>query len=365
MQKVIIGTNQDGQRLDKFLHKYLPQAGSGFLYKMLRKKNITLNGKKAQGNELLVIGDEVTFFLAQETFEKFSGRGNDANETELYRKAYREIRGVQVLFENPDIAILNKPSGVLSQQAKAGDFSLNEWLIGYLLTSGQLSVQTLSSFHPSVCNRLDRNTSGLVLCGKSLAGTQALSAMIKDHRIRKFYRAVAEGQIKQPLTLDGYLTKDTVHNKVTVTTSPVPTETAAPTKDRNSSGASRIYTICHPLASTARYTYLEVELITGKTHQIRAHLASIGHPLAGDSKYGNAANTKAVNSSAENDSFGQFLHAYRLEFPVIQGGVLSPLSGQVFTAPLPERFLAFLKEALEFEEPAEVRKRQKEKKEKE
>ncbi len=342
MQKVIIGTNQDGQRLDKFLHKYMPEAGSGFLYKMLRKKNITLNGKKAQGNEVLVKGDEVTFFLAQETFEKFSGGENAAKETELYQRAYREIRGVQVLFENPDITVLNKPSGVLSQQAKAGDISLNEWLIGYLLTSGQLSAQALSSFHPSVCNRLDRNTSGLVLCGKSLAGTQALSAYIKEHKIRKFYRAVAKGRIKQPLTLDGYLTKDTTHNKVMVTVSPVPAKTAKPMPaGRNSSDASRIRTICQPLISTARYTYLEVELITGKTHQIRAHLASIGHPLVGDSKYGNTGNVPGYS----DDSFGQFLHAYRLEFPVIQDGVLSPLSGKSITAPLPDRFLSFLKKA--------------------
>lgn len=374
-----IESNQAGQRLDKFLGKYLPEAPSSFYYKMLRKKNITLNGKKAEGREILKIKDQVTLWLADETILKFGGympgtvdqgekgqiqpdRSVDISRLEIYRQAYRLLSGVSVVYEDEHVLILDKPAGMLTQQARAGDMSLNEWMIGYLLYTNAIDARELQLFRPSVCNRLDRNTSGLVLCGKSLPGSQALSELIRIRGVRKFYRTICVGrltpercgpaaqetpqnlnepqapdglqlrgyqQIKDYMQIKGYLQKDTDTNQVTV----------------NSQGPGKyIETICLPLryyslSADAReslyFTEMEVELITGKTHQIRAHLASIGHPLVGDSKYGNVQVNRILQQRF--DLHWQLLHAFRLEFPALEG-TLAPLSGKTIQAPLPESY---------------------------
>lgn len=345
MQSVTIGNNQTGQRLDKFLKKYLPEAGSSFLYKMLRKKNITLNGKKAEGKEMLSVGDNVCFFFSDETFAKFSGRpltaagtfssakqqngtasSNRHRNTE-YKKAYQNLRGISILYEDENVLIVNKPVGVLTQKAAPGDLSLNEWLIGYLLESKAITKEELHSFHPSVCNRLDRNTSGIVLCGKSLSGSQVLSRMIKDRSLGKFYHTICVGRLTRGELLEGYLVKDKANNKVSIT--------SIQDKQQTRDEGSYIKTAYHPLESSRAYTLLEVELITGKTHQIRAHLASIKHPIIGDSKYGNAK----INSLLQKDFSlkSQLLHAYRIEFPVDES-LPATLQGKVITAPYPKLF---------------------------
>lgn len=335
MQSVIIGTNQAGQRLDKFLHKYLPEAGTSFLYKMLRKKNITLNGKKAEGKEILVKGDEVRFFFSDETFAKFSGRLlPESNASTLtshrekeYLHAYSTIRGIQVLYEDENIILLNKPVGVLTQKASPKDSSLNEWLIGYLLVSNAITDEELRSFHPSVCNRLDRNTSGIVLCGKSLAGSQALSSIIKERSLQKFYHTICVGELHTRQHLKGYLHKDKTNNKVTVFRE-IP-------KDARKEDYSPIQTAYQPLHIRPDYTLLEVELITGKTHQIRSHLAYIGHAIIGDGKYGMQKQNQYFQT--KYSLHHQLLHAYRVVFPEV-GGVLTPLSGREVIAPYPKLF---------------------------
>lgn len=334
MKSVIISKNQAGQRLDKFLHKYLPKAGTSFLYKMLRKKNITLNGKKAEGKELLSLGDEVKFFFSEETFSKLKMNG----EVTDYRQAYESLSGIGVLYEDENILILNKPMGVLTQKAAPNDLSLNEWLIGYLLCSKAITEEELQDFRPSVCNRLDRNTSGIVLCGKSLAGSQALSRIIKERTVGKFYRTICKGTLLKGADLQGYLVKDNSANKVHIRQ-----ETAFSQGTVNGSldkGGDFIHTRYTPLSRSRTdngegFTLLEVELITGKTHQIRAHLASIGHPLIGDCKYGNRKQNQFFqeNYGLKN----QLLHAYRVEFPQ-ETGILAPLSGQEIIAPCPELF---------------------------
>lgn len=347
MQSVRIGANQAGQRLDKFLHKYLPLAGSGFLYKMLRKKNITLNGKKAEGREILSVGDEVCTFFSDETFGKFSGRapGNPgsagqggpgggaalpAGEKRLgeYWAAYRRLQGITVLYEDDDFLIMNKPTGILAQKAAPGDASLNEWMIGYLLSKNPALAEELSTFRPSVCNRLDRNTSGIVLGGKSLAGLQYVSRCIRERSLGKFYRTICIGALGEAASVRGYLAKDSMRNQVTVARTAEgggPAEKPVP-----------IHTAYAPIAVTDRYTLLEVELITGKSHQIRAHLASIGHPLIGDAKYG----LEGVNRELHR-RYGlshQLLHACRVTFPEAPSGIGSALSGRTVTAPCPELF---------------------------
>lgn len=364
MQSVIIGKNQAGQRLDKFLHKYLQEAGTSFLYKMLRKKNITLNGKKAEGKELLSLGDEVKFFFSEETFLKFRGQefaeqqyealGLAASEQPAlkpaaasssflradglaeYRSAYEKLSHIHVLYEDENIVALDKPVGMLTQKAAPGDLSLNEWLVGYLLNSKAITEEELKSFHPSVCNRLDRNTSGIVLCGKSLAGTQALGHAIKERILRKFYRTICVGILSESADLKGYLVKDNVSNKVRI----MPEVIWGQEKN-----GDFIHTKCRPIKSCRQeggisFTLLEVELITGKTHQIRAHLADIGHPLIGDNKYGNRKQNQLFMERFRLRS--QLLHAYRVEFP-IESGVLAPLSGRIITAPYPELFIKIQK----------------------
>lgn len=331
MQSYEIGTNEAGQRLDKFLHKYMPVAGTAFFYKMLRKKNITLNGKKAEGKEILSVGDKVSFFFSEETFQKFRGISEKTSETaaptEEYEKAFLTLKGISVLYEDENVVILDKPAGILSQKAAQKDLSLNEWLTGYLLSQKQITAKELETFRPSVCNRLDRNTSGIVLCGKTLAGSQELGKLIKERQIGKFYRTFVKGQIKERKQITGTLVKDETANKVTVSSKGEP--------------GQEIKTAYVPLAQAGDMTYLEVELITGKTHQIRAHLASIGHPLAGDGKYGDRKWNEKLRLS-----FGvkwQLLHAYRLEFPVLTG-TLENLSGKVILAPLPQVFKEIIRE---------------------
>ena len=353
MKSVIIGKNQAGQRLDKFLHKYLPLAGDGFLYKMLRKKNITLNGKKAEGREMLALNDRVTLFFSDETYAKFSGRVDDidaerrdsagrkeggetrdrevkrhSSALEEYEKAYKSLRGISILYEDADCLILNKPAGLLTQKASAGDISLNEWLIGYLLSKNKEPEQELAFFRPSVCNRLDRNTSGIVLCGKSLAGLQYLSSCIKERRIRKFYRTICTGSLEKAAIVRGYLEKDSRRNKVTIS--------AEAPAGGSGEKAALIHTAFSPLEITDSYTLLEVELITGKSHQIRAHLADIGHPLIGDYKYGQESVNRILK---ERYGLGHhLLHACRVTFPKADQGPGIRLSGISVSAPWPELF---------------------------
>ena len=329
MQQLTIGKNQAGQRLDKFLKKAFPNAGTGFLYKMLRKKNITLNGKKAEGKEILAQGDEIKCFFSEETFASLSGTEN-RETTSDYRKAYRSLKDISVLYEDEDILLLNKPAGVLTQKAKPEDLSLNEWLIGHLLATDGITEADLATFHPSVCNRLDRNTSGIVAAGKTLQALQGLSEMFRDRTLKKYYLCLVKGQVKENQRIHGYLVKNEKTNKVTVSQK----KPAEQTKDGKE--ASAIHTEYKVLARNRETTLLEVHLITGKTHQIRAHLASIGHPIAGDYKYGNRSFNDALKK--EYGLRSQLLHAYRLEFPENCEGDIKQLSGKIIKAPVPALF---------------------------
>lgn len=319
MRVFIIRENEAGQRLDKFLHKCLPEASSGFLFKMLRKKNITLNGRKALGNEKLSLEDEVKLYLSDETYAKFSVTPV-RNE---YERAFSILPQIPVIYEDHDVLILNKPAGVLSQKASASDLSANEWMIGYLLAEGAFEASGLATFKPSVCNRLDRNTTGLLLCGKTLPGAQQLNGLLKDRTVRKYYRLFVKGRLTESRTLKGFLYKDASANRVTVAAVPSGTRTAP------------IETYYQPLQVYSDRTLLEVRLITGKTHQIRAHLSSIEHPLIGDYKYGDPAFNERYRAKFGVEA--QLLHAYRLEFPELEGA-LRPLGGKSIIAPEPDIF---------------------------
>lgn len=307
MKELTINKNEAGQRLDKYLHKRLPNAGSSFLHKMLRKKNIILNGKKAEGFEKLAIGDTVQIYFSDETYEKFAGAAEPKNTLEIPSDV------LDIVYEDEDILLINKPAGMLSQKAKPEDISANEYLIAYLLDSGQLEEAELATFRPSVCNRLDRNTSGLLTAGKTMKGLQELSAMLKERTVQKYYRCLVSGVIEKESKINGWLYKNEASNQVQI---------AAHEKQ----GAKYIETAYKPLEVKGNVTLLEVHLITGRSHQIRAHLASIGHPVIGDRKYGN----EKINAIYRRQ-YGirnQLLHAYRMEFP----------DGRQFVAELPQEF---------------------------
>lgn len=315
MKEIEINKNEAGQRLDKLLAKYLNKAPKSFIYKMLRKKNITLNKKKADGSEKLEIKDTVQLFLSDETIEKFSEVSVVTNEVAL-----------NIIYEDNDIMVINKPAGMLSQKAKPEDESLTEYVIAYLLKSKQLTKEELISFHPGLCNRLDRNTSGIIIAGKSLAGLQQMGLLLKDRNIDKYYQCIVKGVVSESTSIEGYLYKNTSHNKVTISKEPV-------------EGADYIKTQYEPIKTNGEYTLLKVKLLTGRSHQIRAHLQSIGHPIIGDGKYGDVQVNKYFKRNF-NLRF-HLLHSCELDFPEIKGE-LSRLSGKQFQAPLPSYFDAIV-----------------------
>lgn len=301
MKQFTISPNESGQRFDKYLKKLLSNASGSFVYKMLRKKNITLNDHKADGTEKLASGDQVKLFLSDETFEKFSG-GKQANSEYEAAKAVDASR-LKVVYEDEDVLIINKPSGMLSQKAVPEDISANEYILSYLIRKGELTEEQWKTFRPSICNRLDRNTSGLLIAGKSLNGLQQMAEALKKRTVQKYYRCIVKGEVKEKTHLKGYLSKDESTNKVTIRTRITTDEKA---------DYLPIETEYRPVQISNGYTELEVHLITGRSHQIRAHLASIGHPIIGDVKYGD----RGVNEHFRREAGirSQMLHAYRIVF---------------------------------------------------
>ena len=312
MKEFIIQKNEENQRFDKYLKKLLPNATTSFLYKMLRKKNIVINKKRATGNEKLKAADVVSVFLSDETFAKFS------MNPELIQKEYDSlkalnIRNLKLIYEDEEMILLNNPYNMLSQKSTPQDISANEYLLSYMIQNHELSLEEYMTFHPSVINRLDRNTTGLLIFGKTLNSLQTLGENIKNRSINKYYRAIVAGELKKELLLKGYLLKDEKTNKVSFSETEI-------------EGSDYIETGVRPVKIQNGLTLVEIHLITGKTHQIRLHLSSIGHPILGDMKYGDEKiNKKYYESHKVNH---QLLHAYRLEFP----------DGRSFTAEVPGVF---------------------------
>lgn len=323
MKEFIIEDLEANQRFDKYLLKLLKKSGKGYIYKMLRKRSITLNGKKAEGSVLLQKGDIVRLYMKDETIEEFMGLAAiDSPEMEEYRFAYDRLKKrLTIVYEDKNVLIINKPAGVLAQKAEAKDFSCNEWLIGYLLDTKAITPEQLHTFKPSICNRLDKYTSGLMICGKTLLGTQTMSELIRDRRVRKYYRTIVKGSFKDKMHVKGYLVRDYKTNKVYVSEKELPDSEAIETR-------------FEPLKTGENFSYIEVELITGKHHQIRAHVASIGHPILGDYKYGD------MNFNSKTKVKHQFLHAYRLEFPRMDGE-FHELSKSNIVAPEPGYILKY------------------------
>ena len=325
MKELTIKKNEADQRVDKFLSKYLNKASKSFIYKMMRKKNITLNGKKMDGNEKLNVGDVINIYFSDETIEKFSS-GIKPKDSLNY---FSDISGIdknKIIFEDENIIFYNKPAGMLSQKATVNDISANEHLIKYMIEKKEICEEDFKTFKPSVCNRLDRNTSGLLIFGKSLLGLQSMAELLKSRSLHKYYLCIVAGKITEEKEISGYLKKDNKSNIVSIS--------------KDNKNGDLIRTKYVPVANNEKYTLLKVLLITGKTHQIRAHLASIDHPIIGDAKYGDSkTNNQIKNKYGLNR---QLLHSYEIFFESVENK-LSYLTDKTFKAEIDKIFADILK----------------------
>ncbi len=311
MVKITITENENNQRLDRFLKKYLKNASLSYIYKLIRK-DLKVNGKRAAVETLLNQGDELTFYLSEEELTTLSQR----------KQKHHAKKQFGIAYEDENILIAEKPFGLLTHgDAREKKNHLANQVISYLQDKGEYSPSRERTFVPSPANRLDRNTTGLVVFGKNSQALQELNRMIREKGyVSKYYLTIVSGHLEEELELRSRMEKDEIKNLVKV----IP---------ENQQGRL-METIARPLAYSHGYSLLEVNLITGRTHQIRAHLASAGYPIIGDSKYGDPR----VNSDIKA-RFGlttQFLHAYKLVFQR-GSGILSYLSGTAVEGRLPER----------------------------
>ena len=308
MREFTVDSNISGSRLDKIAAKFIGNASQGFVHKMLRKKNITLNDKKADGSEILKEGDVVKIYISESTFEMFEKPAEE--KTDLPKP--------DILFEDENIIAVNKPAGILSMKSNKEDVSENDIIVSYLGSD--------SFFMPGISNRLDRNTSGIILAGKNTAASRLLNEAIKTRAVTKHYLTVVGGKTPENGIYEAYLTKDAGSNTVKVTES-------GDEKDK-------IYTGVETIASNGRFSLVRIDLITGKPHQIRAHMAYLGSPVCGDTKYGDK-----VTNNYFRGKYGlkrQLLHASEVEFAGMCDK-LEYLNGTVIKAPLPEDFEGILK----------------------
>lgn len=287
MRELIIKKNDAGQRLDKFITKTLDLPTS-LLYKSIRLKKIKLNRKRAEANTILREGDTIQCFLAEEFFEK------KIDDSSLLRITPK----LSIIYEDENIMLLDKRPGVSVHEDENGSTNtLITHIIAYLYQKGEYNPEAEQSFTPALCNRIDRNTGGIVIAAKTAEALRIMNEKIKEREIDKFYLAAVHGiPEKKEDTLYGYLLKDDKNNIVRV-------------YDKNPpKNAKNIITKYKVIAKKADSALLEVELLTGRTHQIRAHMAHIGHALIGDGKYG-------VNREDRTRGYKyQALYSYKLRF---------------------------------------------------
>ena len=334
MREIVISKNEAGQRLNKLVMKYLNKAPSSFVYRMIRKKNIKLNNGKAVGNEILYVGDVIQLYLSDDTIDSF----RDDRPTYGNRENNKKFKP-EIVYHDHNILIVCKPFGVLSQKASKNDYSINESIIDYLLDSEYITSAQLRTFKPSICNRLDRNTSGLVLCGVSLMGSQELSRIIRERNIDKYYYTIVKGVVDGERDVTAYLSKDEKNNSVIIRDTVEDIRNAV-----GDAGYDKIHTIFQPVRTNGRYTEIKVKLITGKTHQIRAQLQRMGYPIVGDTKYGDKQTN--IDFRQRYRLRNQLLHCGEIEFTNVTGG-LDYLTGKIFSAFKPDMYKKIEKDLFE------------------
>jgi 23S rRNA pseudouridine955/2504/2580 synthase len=320
MRELIIGKNDAGQRLDKFLTKALDLPQS-LLYKSIRLKKIKVNRKRAEANVKLAEGDTIQCFLAEEFFEKGKKHGFSESSSLGAESLCRINVKLDIVYEDENLILVNKPAGLsVHEDADSKSNTLITYILSYLYEKGEYSPEDEQSFAPALCNRIDRNTQGIVIAAKTAEALRVMNEKIKLREIDKYYLAAVHGipERKEAL-LTGYLIKDEKTNTVRVF-------------DKNPpKGAKDIKTKYKVIAKNSDSALLEVELLTGRTHQIRAHLAHVGHSLVGDGKYG-------VNRADRQKGYKhQALCSYKLRFSFKgEPTALEYLNGKEFSIPKSE-----------------------------
>lgn len=305
MKSFTINKNDANQRLDKFINKAVPLLPKALMYKYIRIKRIKVNGKRAEISTRLNAGDVVDMYINDEFFEK-------APEKYDFLKASKNLT---VIYEDSNIILCDKKAGILSHP---DDNEYIDTLIGrikrYLYEKGEYNPDDEHSFVPSLVNRIDRNTGGVVIAAKNAETLRILNQKMKDRELHKYYLCIVHGELKNKSgILEGYLIKDEGKNKVSV-------------QKNKTENSKEIRTKYQVIDTDGELSLVEVELLTGRTHQIRAHFASIGHSLLGDGKYG---------TNAQNKKYGykkQFLYSYKLVFDfTTDAGILEYLNHKEFT----------------------------------
>ncbi len=314
MVKIIIEKNDGNQRLDRFLKKYLKNAPLSYIYKAIRK-DIKVNGKRCPKEHMLEEGDELSVYISDDELSKLT----------LVKTHARAKRQFGIVYEDENILIADKPFGLLTH---GDEFekknTLANQVTAYLIANGDYSPRAEKTFSPAPANRLDRNTTGIVLFGKNSSALKALNEMIRERNaIGKYYRTVVAGTMREPLALEDRIEKNHRENRVKV----LPIE---------QDSGKVIKTAVRPVQTGGGFTLAEVHLVTGRTHQIRAHLAEAGYPLIGDRKYGDPKINSMVSRRFNLNT--QLLHACRMEFGECKG-VFEYLSGREFISSPSQEFM--------------------------
>ena len=309
MKEFLIGKNDAGQRLDRFAKKAAPGLPDSLLQKYLRRKDIKINGKPGKGDARLEEGDTVRLYIPDEFFETKGGARDDWRKVSAPKLA--------IAYEDENILIVDKKPGVLCHASEGWSAStLIAQIQAYLHAKGDWDPKSENSFAPALCNRIDRNTGGLVIAAKNAEALRIMDEKIKEREMEKRYLCVVLGRPKKSEgRLEGWLFKDAKKNQVYVYDSP-------------RTGALWAATEYRVVESRGELSLVECRLITGRTHQIRAQMAHLGHPLLGDGKYG----VEKVNRRYGEKM--QLLYSYSLRFAFTsESGSLAYLDGRTVTAP--------------------------------
>lgn len=312
MREFTIKPNDAGQRLDKFILKAVPSLAPALMHKYIRLKRIKLNGKRADFSYKLAVGDVISMYINDEFFIK--------NQSD--KLSYVKIRpSLDIVYEDDNILLVDKKPGVLVHSDQNEQFNtLINHIKAYLYQSHQWDPSAESSFTPALANRIDRNTGGIVIAAKNAEALRVLNDKIKSREIKKYYLCLIEGAMSPPSgRMDGFLFKDAKQNRVYIT-------------DRRVPGSKIASTVYKTISFRNGISLMECELITGRTHQIRAQFAKHGCPLAGDSKYGTA-----------RSGSHQALYSYKLKFDMSDSlNILSYLNGKTFqvkNVPFADKFI--------------------------